>query len=251
VRVLDLDLDFFIHGVAHYRESSDDRLEPEYATPWDLDAAITFVEQQCAVDRKLPGMVVEHHGELFPLWRRALETSHLVAPFHVTHVDAHADLGLGDAGYKQIMTQLLFLDPEERANPVIGGPYGLGDGNYLAFALACRWISDLVYVHNDEGGDDLMTYHLENCDPLATNIELKAVRPEDFDRKLFFPAEPLVPDRTEPKIPFLVTNWRSFRAEAPYDFICLAHSPGFTPVGSDLIFDELRARFIDELFPMT
>ena len=40
----------------------------------------------------LPGWVIEHHDEAFARWRVAIGTGLLVPPFHVTHVDAHADL---------------------------------------------------------------------------------------------------------------------------------------------------------------
>jgi hypothetical protein len=35
---------------------------------------------------RLPGLVVEHHGELFARWRDAIDAAILHAPFHVTHV---------------------------------------------------------------------------------------------------------------------------------------------------------------------
>jgi len=96
-------------------------------------------------------VAVEHHGEVFRRWRSAIRHGFLPVPFHVTHVDAHADLGLGDAGYVSLVTELLHREVEERAGDE-EDPAGLGGGNLLAFAIACRWISELDYVHNDEGG---------------------------------------------------------------------------------------------------
>jgi arginase family enzyme len=59
----------------------------------------------------------------------------LVPPFHVTHVDAHADLGNGDAGYAYIMTSLLFSALEDRQRPAPGpGETGLTEVNFLLFA---------------------------------------------------------------------------------------------------------------------
>ena len=59
----------------------------------------------------------------------------LTPPFHVTHVDAHADLGLGDAGYVYLLTELLLEDPRDRWWPRTGTT-GLNDANHLAFAIA-------------------------------------------------------------------------------------------------------------------
>jgi len=47
------------------------------------------------------------HDEAFFTWRPWLEDGSLVAPFAVVHVDAHADMGLGDAGYVSLMSELL------------------------------------------------------------------------------------------------------------------------------------------------
>jgi len=64
----------------------------------------------------VPGFVVEHHGDLFAQWRAAIEGGMLRVPFSVTHVDAHADLGLGDSGYEHLMTSFLFEPAEGRCD---------------------------------------------------------------------------------------------------------------------------------------
>jgi hypothetical protein len=240
-RVLDLDLDFFLHDTAHW--SPEGRLDPAEYPPWDIDQAISFLREQCHLEAPLPGCVVENHGELFTLWRKAVQDGRLTAPFHVTHIDAHADLGLGDAGYMHLMTEVLYREPEERLEP----SEGLGDGNYLAFAIACRWISDLVYVYNDRGGNDLMTYHLEGFHPDASHIQLKAMRKSEIEKLWHLaPKEDLQVDRHEPLVPFSHRSWRDFHADRPFDFICLARSPSYTPAEADPIFDEIRRLFINE-----
>ena len=103
----------------------------------------------------------------------------------MTHVDAHADLGLGDAGYLCLMTELLFVPPAERVSPKTG-PEGLNDGNWLSFAIACHWVTELVYVLNTGGPPiDLMPHIVEGWfstldkEPGFTsdtrNIELPAI----------------------------------------------------------------------------
>lgn len=247
-RVLDLDLDLFVHGVEHFRSSDDDRLDPDDYRPWSVDEAIAFLTENCGLRARLPGAVVEHHGELFGKWRAAIAGGHLRAPFEVTHADAHADLGLGDAGYMYLMSELLYSPPEERLHPnggTLGREYGLEDGNYLIFALACRWLARLTYVMNDETPRDIMPLVMQGFDPDASSLQLAAVPVDDL-RALVPRVDQLVPDFVEPAVPFQKMRWQEFHAEHPFDAVCLARSPGFTPEGCDAIFDEIRARFIDE-----
>jgi hypothetical protein len=98
VRILDLDLDFFVHGAEHFRSSRDTRLDAEDYPPWSMAEALRFLEESCGLKSKLPGIVVEHHAELFARWREGIEAGWLTQPFEVVHVDGHADLGLGDSG---------------------------------------------------------------------------------------------------------------------------------------------------------
>lgn len=248
MRILDLDLDFFVHGVAHWRPEDGGRLDGEEFPAWDVEEALAFLEERCLLAAPLPGFVVENHGELFSVWRKAIADGMISAPFEVTHVDAHADLGLGDSGYVYLMSDLLYRDPAERLEPT-EGEGGLGDGNYLAFAIACRWVSGLTYIHNDEGGRDLMTYHLEAFDPNASHIQLKAMEKSEIERLLGLLARgegQIQVDLLEPPVPFRRGTWRDFHANRPFDLICLARSPTYTPPEADAVFEEIRRRFVDE-----
>jgi hypothetical protein len=120
-RVLDLDVDFFLDGFpAHHRPFDSERLDAEFHPPWTTDRAVEFLSGRCRLQDRLPGWVVEHHGQLFPLWRDAIDAGVLTPPFQVTHVDAHADLGLGDSSYVYLMTDVLFRAPGERRFPRVG-----------------------------------------------------------------------------------------------------------------------------------
>lgn len=66
----------------------------------------------------------------------AIEAGLLVPPLHVTHVDAHADLGMGDSGHVHLM-ELLQLPPDRRTRPRVAdtGDWGdLQEGNYLLYS---------------------------------------------------------------------------------------------------------------------
>lgn len=105
----------------------------------------------------------------------------MVPPFSVTHLDAHADLGLGDAGCTYLMNELAF-EPVEKRYDILDrrrparrdgihllGNKELNDGNWLAFALACGWLSELTYVFNSENeGEgrpgDLLNFLMKDFD---------------------------------------------------------------------------------------
>jgi hypothetical protein len=50
-------------------------------------------------------------------------------------------------------------------------------------------------------------------------------------------------------VPFKAIPWRQYTASEPFDLVCLARSPEYTPATCDELFDAIRERFIDELAP--
>ena len=148
-RILDLDTDFFSHEVVYWPDVSARPSDDDHPV-WDLEDVREFLEVRCGLRGKLPGRAVATHDEVFPLWRAASNAGRIATPFHVTHVDAHGDLGFGDASYVCLMTELLHMPAEDRSDP-----RRLEESNYLAFAIACRWIHDLDYVFCDGGGGDV------------------------------------------------------------------------------------------------
>jgi hypothetical protein len=265
MRVLDLDLDFFLRDKAHFMDGSEGRLDPDEYPPWPLDLAMTFLTERCRLDEARPGFVVEQHNELFYVWGSAIEAGQLVAPFEVVHVDAHADLGLGDASYAYLMRELAFEPIEQRYAILKRRRPGsrkemldlsidaLTDGNWLMFALACGWISDLTFVcnsfaetTNEHTPNDLMGLLLKDFDRDSGYLQVVATR-EDF--VMSGRATPRVIDRRDSPIPFTVKTWREFHASEPFDIVCLTRSPQYTPAAADPIFDAIRERFINENAP--
>lgn len=251
MRVLDIDLDFFVEGRVHFVPPGANRLDAADYPPWAVDDALTFLERQCGLTQALPGWATEHHAEVFERWRDAIALGILAPPFSVTHVDAHADLGLGDAAYTYVMTELLWEPAKDRTNPLRGGDCGLADGNWLVFAVACRWLSDLTYVHvgDDEDPGDLMVPIMAGFDLDAENIELAAMTKEAMRAWIESPATKSPPALThlEPRVPLRCVHWQRYEADAPFDFICLTRSPEYTPAEADPIYDAIRERFIEEV----
>ena len=89
---------------------------------------------------------------------------------------------------------------------------------------------------------DLFPYYMENLD--ADNIRLEAMTREQLDNRMY--DRPYEVEAAEPEVPLQHMVWREFEASSPFDVICLARSPDYTPVELDPLFDEICQRFIDE-----
>jgi hypothetical protein len=243
MRILDIDLDFFLDGVAYHRSPGGERLDEEYR-PWDEGAIRTFLEHRCGLRQShpVPGRLVTHHHEAFLFWRELVEDGRLAVPFEVVHVDAHADLGTGDAGYVYLMTDVLLRPVPERTNPEIGRSH-LNAGNYLAFAAACRWINRIVYVANPASRDDLLYLHFKHFDQRSGVLQLKGCEQRGLDA--IFREDFTYPFALEPEIPFARVLPDEFRDTEGFDFAVLCQSPGFTPPRSDglipVIMDYIRS----------
>jgi hypothetical protein len=258
-RVLDLDLDFFVQPVKFRAVSGDLRLDPaSHEVCVDPDTTLRSVDVQSAapaeamaylrerlrLDRPLPGAAVEHHKEVFEHWRRRVAAGTLRPPFHVTHVDAHADFGMFQATYYDIH-ELLGLDGAAR--PARSSKM-VTDGDWLAHALAARWLGEFDYVYCPGGGVDILTWYIENLALLDWNAGARgALRMYAFDEAtLNRPRLTVRPptDYTEPAVPFCGVRQAEYAAEQPFDFVFLARSPEFTPATADPLYDAIRAAFI-------
>lgn len=262
MRVLDLDLDFFLYGTAHNADSADQRPDADEYPPWPLDVALAFLTEQCHLNGRRPGFVVEHHNELFYHWGEAIEAGQMTKPLEVVHVDAHADLGLGDASYAYLMSELVFEPiadrykilkarrPSSRSQMLDLGNHALTDGNWLMFALASGWISNLTYVTNScaETSDgrrpnDLMSMLMQDFDMQADHLQVVGTREQSWIGRW---GHPKVIDHRDPPVPFTTNVWREYQASEPFDIVCLTRSPEYTPADADPIFHAIIERFIDE-----
>lgn len=240
--VLDIDLDFFVENVVYWPDN-DTRPDPEEHPVWSETAALRFLREQCGLQQRLPGFITENHGDLFSLWRSAIAAGTLTPPFHVTHVDAHADLGLGDAGYVYLLDKMLLLPVEDRTKPPRTSS-GLTDGNHLAYAIACRWIAELDYVFCPGGGSDELSVVMQDHDPKARFVQLS---PMTLHERAQFGVRgsPVIVDEPEPAVPYRSVRAEDFVADGAFDFICLTRSPPYTPATADRLFDVIREEFIE------
>ena len=117
MRVLDIDLDFFLADCCPLAEPG---RRPELAghEPWNADGVTRFLEDQCGLDasRPIPGRIFPTHDGALRLWEELIADGRLIAPFHVTHVDAHSDLGIGYPGPGFVLYNVISAPVERRLN---------------------------------------------------------------------------------------------------------------------------------------
>lgn len=231
--VLDIDLDAFLDDVAHWSESGQ-RLPADEFNPWTEQRLVHFLEKRCGLSSAspIPGRFkIEHDGAFAFLCEQADKAGQAV---DVVHIDGHADLGMGESSWMQLLGQNMLKAVAERRSP----PFRSGactPGSYLAYACAARVVSTLRYAFPRGGGNDLMPYVFKDHDPHSGIIELRgydeaylqsAIRTHgiDVDQAVY----------VDPSIPFYAGRIEDFRHEGtPFVGAFVCQSPAYTPVGSD------------------
>ncbi|MHA1130923.1 MAG: UPF0489 family protein [Candidatus Helarchaeota archaeon] len=242
--MLDLDLDFFLDNTTYSRRLKG-RLSGNRYHPWTERQVRDFLEKRCGLSttRKIQGRLVEDHHEAFYFWKELIDSKMLKIPFEVTHVDAHADLGTGDGTWKYIMGELLHLPVDERANPRSGHHHNLHEGNYLAFALACRWISRLTFVLHSLWRYDLVVYYFKDFYIPTGILQLKKYPKKELNRKFkkyFLKTTPLA---FEPEVPYERIRHYNYITPKPFSFMVLSHSPSYTPKSADALIQIIQEYF--------
>ncbi|MDU5107637.1 UPF0489 family protein [Clostridium sp.] len=243
MRVLDIDLDFFQEGVAHFVSDYGDRLETGDTSAWEKERVVRYLEENLGLSKvnKIKGRIVEHHDEAFYFWRELISKNLLVAPFEVIHVDAHADLGFGDLSWKYIMTEYLYLSEEEKAYPEnidIDKFMKISCGNYLLYAISNGWIESLTYVIHPKWGQDLQAILFKNKDVNSGVIQLKKFnRGEKVDFWKFAEYKPVA---YEKQVKFAGIFGEQYVNKEIVDFLDLSISPGYTMKETDFIIDIIK-----------
>lgn len=234
MRVLDIDLDFFLADCCPLAEMGE-RPVLKGHEPWAEHEVVRFLEAHCGLNaaQPIPGRIFDTHDKALCFWEEQLAAGRLRAPFHVTHVDAHSDLGIGWPGPGFVLNTVLARVPDARAD--LDGYYAqrkLDEANYLLFALAMRRVCALDNVRNPCSRADIPAQVL--CDGRTDLIRLSSLASRLLEGR----------NGPEPEIPFHVyDDWTAFRVEAPYDFVTLALSPRYAPAEADALA-EVIARYI-------
>lgn len=245
MKVLDIDLDLFVDPRPG-RQARSTRLSAADYQSWTTQSVEQYLVDRCNLRKNhpLPGAIVTYHHELFDVWKALIAAGRLRKPFQITHLDSHADMGMGDGSCGYILGELLSHDVADRENPKQGGVDGLLEGNFLSFCLACRWISSVVYVHHPRLFTENCNLHdIPNClfqnnQPRCNVLQLKRLPPEC--RNPIYRLTDFTPISLEPEVPIQFTDRDKFQATDSYSFIFVAHSPKYTPVSADPILEVIR-----------
>lgn len=226
MRVLDIDLDFFLADCCPLA-AFDERPDCIGHEPWDAAEVISFLEKNCGLSSSnpIPGRVFDTHDKALQFWMELKECGKLCTPFHVTHIDAHSDLGIGKPGPGYVLNTVLALAPSIRTE--LTRYYAmeqLDEANYLLFALALRLVTSLDNVRSPKSHEDIPNFASKDSSGEYSFIQLSS-----FVSKLFEAT-----NGAEPIIPFKVySDYREFRSQERYDFISLAISPRYSPAAAD------------------
>lgn len=235
MKVLDLDLDFFLADCCPLADIGK-RPDVRGHEPWNESKIRDFLEDQCCLDKSnpIPGRIFETHDQALDFWEEQIKAGKLSVPFDVTHVDAHSDLGIGYPGPDYVLHNVLCMHPDKRIDPAFfRTQHKLDEANYLLFALAFRRISVLENVRNPKSRPDI---------PLKILSAGNMIHLESLSSVLFQSV-----NGREPEIPFIVyDDHTEYHANERFDFVTAAVSPRYLPREGDHIAEIVR-EYIDEI----
>lgn len=237
--VLSIDVDYFVRPkVTMPRPGT----RPEDASHQvrDLADVDRFLRDRCLItsERPTPGVAARDHDAAFGAIQQWIAGGQLRAPFRLVHVDAHADLGLGDCGYVEIVEDLLLRHPEDRATNF----QHFGLGNWLAYAIANRWVSEVIFLREPDPGLDCELLACFFCtSPDWSVLQMRPMTKEHYlnichnDRHKFA-GLPTV----EPEIRWNRTGEAGFALAKPPELVFACQSPEYSPPKADPIFELVR-----------
>ena len=262
MKILDLDMDYFMEKIALFTpESNTERLsEVDFGDGvWSEERVCYFLEKNLGLskDRRIKGRIVSDHNESLFFWKELIEKGELSIPFEVVHVDSHADLGLGYSSWTYILDSLLQHPVHERPKhsqyvDCIGNVCEEGLGDYLLFAIAYRWIEKLTYCANPNSDkndylyDTLKNFQenyiwdkpVENVIQLVCNPNMDFPDQDDSDK---LKEEYINAGKKEPEVPMLIIpTIEDVKYNGDFDFVVMAQSPNYTPASMDFIIEIFR-----------
>jgi len=228
IKVLDLDMDFFLSGPCPLARPGE-RPPDETASSWSEGEVRSFLENNCGLSRErpIPGRIFDTHDLALDFWQDMMKSGRLSVPFACVHVDTHSDLAFGPPGPDFVLMAVLSRNPAARAAlSAFREGKKLDEANYVLFAAAFRWFSALIYVRNPKSVQDVPLRLLDGEGNLFLRSSVSALL-EGVNGM-----EPLIPFRQ-------VDDWRTF-SDSGFAFASLAQSPRYAPRHADFIMDIFR-----------
>ncbi len=266
MKILDLDMDYFMTEIANTPFSFKERLDEEYYgnSVWSADKVREFLEKNLGLSKlhKIPGRIVCGHNESLFFWEELIESGKLKAPFDVIHVDSHADLGLGCPSGNFLQSTFLTLPIETRRRirdyEFNGRIEGISIGDYLLWAIAYRMISSVIYCANPNGEkndylwDTLKDFHEEYIwdKPIRNYIQLKfnaEMKMPKYNSPSYYKKKYLAGAIKDPEVEILIIpTIENVKFLGDFDYAVLAQSPNYTPASADFIIDIFK-EYIEEI----
>lgn len=225
MKVLDLDLDFFLTDCCPLAPRGK-RPCSSYAKTWSESDVTSYLEDNLGLstDHPVLGVITETHDGALRFWKHAMQNGCLKKPFSVVHIDAHSDLGIGYPGPDFVLNNVLGIPPERRDD--LQNYYAqkqLDEANYLLFALAFRWIDSLTLVRDSFSRPDFPPFIVQN------EGIFKPIKLNSFISHLFEHAY-----GTEPEVPLSVYfDPNLYHADERFTCMNIACSPRYTPKEAD------------------
>ena len=248
MRILDIDLDFFLDEIAHFKGRNNRRLNKKNFIPWNTGQVECFLEKNLGLDKNNPisGKLFTHHDEVF-YWCQDFRKSENYEPISIVHVDAHSDMATGvDGCFLYIMETMLRKPIKERHEIQDAGEWqNLSPGNYLIFMAACEWINKITFVKHHQSNETYNSLFFQNNDVSTNNIQLKSYEPNILRKlamgtNLFDEIINHTPITLTNLVPFTEIKWCDYIETNKYDYIFLTQSPSFTPHSSDKLMDTIK-----------
>lgn len=266
LKVLDVDMDYFMTRIANTPFSFVERLEEENfgSSVWSAERVREFLENNLGLskDHKIPGRIVCGHNESLLFWEELMESGDLTEPFDIIHVDSHADLGLGTFSGDFLQSVFLTLPIETRRKireyENDGEVEEINIGDYLLWAIAYRMVSSITYCANPDGDkndylwDTLKDFQEEliwdkpvrNYIQLKFNEEMQMPKYSDSDdyKKRYINGA-----IKDPEVELLIIpTIEDVKFSGDFDYAVLTQSPNYTPASADFIMDIFR-EYIEEI----
>lgn len=245
MRVLDIDLDYFLDAPVSERDHSLDCRVTEIdcvRSVWSEKRARDFFENNLGLSKskKIKGRIFKGHDEALYFWEELISKDALEQPFSVVHIDTHPDLGYGGLGKCYVLGELISRPLELRKTRLChnceleGRYYDIDIGDYLLYGVAFRFFSEIIYCANPNADCgaipcEIVNKHIPDCIDKPTKFKI-CLKPKCVDELL----EDEIPN--EPEVPLLIIPApKDVHFDGNFDFISIAQSPNYTPENADFI----------------
>lgn len=263
MKVLDLDMDYFMEHIASFISfNTSERLDEDgYGdTVWSEERVRDFLENNLGLSKnnKIPGRVVVGHNESLFFWEELLEQGKLADPFEVVHVDSHADLGLGCSSSDFLQSAFLTL-PVETRRRIRDDDEGVGIsiGDYLLWAVAYKMISKITYCANPNGDkndyvwDTLKDFKEDMIwnKPISNYIQLKynsQMEWPKYNDSKEYKKKYMLGAIKDPEVELrIIPTIEDVKFQGDFDYAVIAQSPNYTPASADFILDVFRDYIVE------